>query len=74
MSWVSDLSKLQSCGSDTEITNELYRVKLQALAKKVNQQRLYRFYDQLNFNLLHSSIAVNEQLLWESLLLSWDNL
>ena len=74
MSWVSDLSKLQSCGAETEITNEQYRVKLQVLAKKVNQQRLYRFYDQLNFNLLHSSIAVNEQLLWESLLLSWDNL
>ncbi len=74
MSWVSDVSKLQSCGAETEITNEQYRTSLQALAKKVNQQRLYRFYDQLNFNLLHSSIAVNEQLLWESLLLSWDNL
>ena len=74
MSWVSDVSKLQSCGAETEITNEQYRIPLQVLAKKVNQQRLYRFYDQLNFNLLHSSIAVNEQLLWESLLLSWDNL
>ena len=74
MSWVSDVSKLQSCGAETEITNEQYRSSLQMLAKKVNQQRLYRFYDQLNFNLLHSSIAVNEQLLWESLLLSWDNL
>ena len=74
MSWVSDVSKLQSCGAETEITNELYRITLQVLAKKVNQQRLFRFYDQLNFNLLHSSIAVNEQLLWESLLLSWDNL
>ncbi len=60
--------------SDTDITNEQYRVKLQVLAKKVNKHRLYRFYDTLNFNLLHSSIAVNEQLLWESLLLSWDNL
>ncbi len=74
MSWVSDVSKLQSCGAETEITNEQYRITLQVMAKKVNQQRLYRFYDQLNFNLLHSSIAVNEQLLWESLLLSWDNL
>jgi DNA polymerase-3 subunit delta' len=74
MSWVSDLTKLKSCGMEAEITNEQYRKKLQVLAKKVNQQRLYRFYDQLNFNLLHSSIAVNEQLLWESLLLSWDNL
>jgi len=74
MSWVSDVSKLQSCGAETKITNEQYRSSLQMLAKKVNQQRLYRFYDQLNFNLLHSSIAVNEQLLWESLLLSWDNL
>jgi len=31
-------------------------------------------FDQLNFNLLNSSISVNEQLLWENLLLSWDNL
>ena len=74
MSWALDVSKLQSCGAETEITNEQYRSSLQVLAQKVNQQRLYRFYDQLNFNLLHSSIAVNEQLLWESLLLSWDNL
>lgn len=72
--WVSDLTRLMSCGPEVEITNELYRVKLQALAKRVNQQRLFHFHDQLNFNLLHSSIAVNEQLLWENLLLSWDNL
>ena len=74
LSWVSDLSRLLACGPETGIINEQYRVKLQALAKKVNEQRLFRFYDQLNFNLLHSSIAVNEQLLWENLLLSWDNL
>jgi len=74
MTWTSDLSRLTTCGLDADITNEQYRTKLQALANKVNQQRLFRFYDQLNFNLLHSSIAVNEQLLWENLLLSWDNL
>jgi DNA polymerase-3 subunit delta' len=74
LSWVSDLTKLISCGPDTDIINVPYRTKLQELAKKVNQQRLFRFHDQLNFSLLHSSIAVNEQLLWENLLLSWDNL
>ena len=74
MSWATDLARLLSCGAEAQITNEQYRSNLQKLAKKVNQQRLYRFYDQLNFNLLHSSIAVNEQLLWENLLLSWDNL
>jgi DNA polymerase-3 subunit delta' len=74
LSWASDLSKLVSCGPEVEIINDQYRDKLQALANKVNQQRLFRFYDQLNFNILHASIAVNEQLLWENLLLSWDNL
>lgn len=74
LAWASDLAKLQSCGTQTQITNEQYRLKLQKLAKKVNKQRLYSFVDQLNFNLLHSAIAVNEQLLWENLLLSWDNL
>jgi DNA polymerase-3 subunit delta' len=73
-SWASDLTKLISCGPETGIINEQYRAGLQALAKKVNPQRLFRFYDQLNFNVLHASIAVNEQLLWENLLLSWDDL
>ncbi len=74
MSWALDVSKLQLCGVESEITHEQHRAKLQALAKKINPQRLHQFYDQLNFNLLHSTIAVNEQLLWENLLLSWDNL
>lgn len=74
LSWTSDLSRMIACGPETEIINSQYRAKLQALSKKVNQQRLFRFHDQLNFNVLHASIAVNEQLLWENLLLSWDNL
>jgi len=74
LSWASDLTKIQACGADASITNEQYRKQLQALANKANQQRLFRFYDQLNFNVVHASIAVNEQLLWENLLLSWDNL
>jgi len=74
LGWASDLTRLLSCGPDATISNELHRIKLQAIAKKVDQQRVFRFHDQINFNLLHSSIAVNEQLLWENLLLSWDNL
>lgn len=74
LSWASDLTKLKACGADASITNEQHRNKLLALANKVNQQRLFRFHDQINFNVLHASIAVNEQLLWENLLLSWDNL
>ncbi len=74
LSWTSDLTKLAACGSECQIINEQHRKPLQQLSKKANQQRLYRFQDQLNFNILHSSIAVNEQLLWENLLLSWDNL
>ena len=74
LSWVSDLGKIQVCGPDSEIVNEQYRRQLQALAKKVSSQRLFRFHEQLNFNLTHSAITLNEQLLWENLLLSWDNL
>ncbi len=74
LSWTSDLSRMIACGPDTEIINSQYRSKLQVLSKKVNQQRLFRFHDQLNFNIQHASIALNEQLLWENLLLSWDNL
>jgi DNA polymerase III subunit delta' len=74
LSWTSDLSRMIACGPQTNIINDQYRNKLQALAARVNRQRLFRFHDQLNFNVLHASIAVNEQLLWENLLLSWDNL
>ncbi len=74
MRWTSDLSKLMACGPDADIINTEYRENLNKLAKKANQQRLFRFYDQLNFNVQHVSIAVNEQLLWENLLLSWDSL
>ena len=74
LNWVSDLSKIVACGSQASIVNETHRNMLKIRAKKVDIQRLYRFQDQINFNLLHSSIAVNEQLLWENLLLSWDNL
>jgi DNA polymerase-3 subunit delta' len=74
LSWTSDLTKLAAGATECNIINEQHRNQLQTLAQKINQQRLYRFHDQLNFNIQHSSIAVNEQLLWESLLLSWDNL
>jgi len=74
LSWTSDLTRLMSCGPGANIINEQNRENLVKLSRKVDQQRLFRFYDQLNFNVLHSSIAVNEQLLWENLLLSWDNL
>ena len=74
LGWVADLAKLRSCGPGAEIINEQMRDRLQAIAARTNEQRLFRFYDQLNFNLMHSSISLNEQLLWENLLLSWDNL
>lgn len=73
-SWVSDLCKLHLCGPDTEIVNEQYRRQLQALASRADTQRLFRFHEQLNFNISHSAITLNEQLLCENLLLSWDNL
>lgn len=72
--WVSDLARLIQCDANCDIINQQYRSKLETLANKVKQQRLFRFQEQLNFNISHSSIAVNEQLLWENLLLSWDNL
>lgn len=72
--WTTDLSRLLSCGDDAELVNEASRTQLQALANKADRQRVFRFYDQLNFNISHAAIAVNEQLLWENLLLSWDNL
>lgn len=74
LNWASDLSKMLACGTETKIVNEQHRNLLKIRSKKINPHRLFRFHDQLNFNLRYSSIAVNEQLLWENLLLSWDSL
>lgn len=74
LTWACDVSKIQACGATADIVNEQERVKLQVLAERAKPQHLFQFYDQLNFNLLNSSIAVNEQLLWENLLISWDQL
>jgi len=74
LSWIYDLTRLATCGPDTNIFNDPHRSQLQALANKANPQRLFHFHEQLNFNVQHASIALNEQLLWENLLLSWENL
>jgi len=78
LDWVSDLVRLIAgvCGAETglEIVNEDYRDHLLRRAKKVNARRVFEYYDQICSYMRADGIALNSQLLWENLLISWDEL
>jgi len=75
LDWVSDLVRLRQLGADdARLVNEDHRQALQAYARKLNNQRLFELYDQITAYIRAESIALNAELLWESLLLSWQGL
>ena len=73
LDWVCDLGRLQTCGSDVELVNEDQRRSLEALAKRADRGRLFGLIDQINTQLKAEGIALNPQLLWENLVISWEN-
>lgn len=75
LDWVSDLVRLhQLSAAEPRLVNEDHRRALQAYARQVNSQRLFALYDQVTGYIRAGSIALNAELLWESLLLSWQGL
>jgi DNA polymerase-3 subunit delta' len=75
LDWVSDLVRLkQLSASEVSLVNEEHRVALQSYADQADAQRLFGLYDQITGYLRADSIALNAELLWESLLLSWQGL
>ena len=73
LDWTSDLIKIQQSEQAT-LVHESARKSLISIASRANPARLYGFYDTLCEAIRQESIALNAQLLWENLLISWDNI
>ena len=73
LDWVCDLGRLLTCGSGVELVNEDQRKALEARAREADTGRVFGLIDQINALLKAEGIALNLQLLWENLLISWDN-
>jgi hypothetical protein len=74
LDWVSDLGRLLACGHDAELVNEDQRKMLEACARKANTASVFGLHDQISELMKAEGIALNLQLLWENLLISWDNI
>ena len=74
LDWVSDLGRLKTCGSDAELVNEDQRSVLENSARQADTVRIFRLTDQINELIRAEGIALNQQLLWENLLISLDNI
>lgn len=72
--WVSDLVRLKTIGSDAELVNEDQRKALEARARHAHKDRVFGLQDQICELMKAEGIALNLQLLWENLLISWENL
>ena len=71
--WVSDLGRLLTLGSEADLVNEDQRKVLEARAIKADTGRVFGLQDQIFELMKAEGIALNLQLLWENLLISWDN-
>jgi DNA polymerase-3 subunit delta' len=82
LGWVSDAIRISldagvsTDGSDTggRLINIAHAQALKHMIAGVSISRLYWFYDEIQKQRRLESIALNEQLLWENLLLSWKQL
>ena len=72
LDWVSDLGRLLTIGRGAELVNEDQRKALEARAGTADSGRVFSLHDQITALLKAEGIALNLQLLWENLLISWD--
>lgn len=72
--WVSDLGRLLTIGNDAELVNEDQRRSLEARARQADRNKVFGLHEQICELMKSEGIALNSQLLWENLLISWDNL
>ncbi len=73
LDWVCDLGRLLTCGSAAELVNEDQRKLLEARASGAHTGKVFGLYDQICELKKADGIALNPQLLWENLLISWEN-
>jgi DNA polymerase-3 subunit delta' len=74
LDWVSDLGRLLTCGSGTELVNEDQRKALEVRAMRADAARVFELHDKIYALIKAEGIALNLQLLWENLLISWENI
>lgn len=74
LDWVSDLGRLLTIGADATLVNEDQRKVLMARARRADKRRVFGLHDQIYDLIRAEGIALNPQLLWENLLISWENL
>ena len=74
LDWISDLGRLLTCGNDAELVNEDQRKALEARARHADTGKVFDLHDQVNSLIKAEGIALNLQLLWENLLISWENI
>ncbi|MCK4918730.1 MAG: DNA polymerase III subunit delta' [Candidatus Pacebacteria bacterium] len=72
--WVSDLLKLIHYGQNCNLVNQDYRKELIELSLKLQSVLLYQLLDQIIKFRKVQSIPLNTQMLWEDLLISWEQL
>lgn len=74
LDWTADLVRLKQYDTEAQIINEDFRDSLQKLAKQADIKRIFAYYDLICDYIRQDAISLNPQLLWENLLISWDNL
>lgn len=73
-SWISDIVKYAHGGEAEQSQNPDLKKPLQALAERLELQRLHRFYDALLLARSQLTTQVNPQLLLEHILVDWTQL
>ncbi len=74
LDWVSDLVRLKNTAGTVSLINEKDRNYLQKIAHKADLKKIFVFHDLIIDYIREESIALNPQLTWENLLISWDSL
>ena len=75
LDWVGDLVRLRQLdGAEARLINQDHSTALRGYASQIEIRRVYELYDQICDLIRAQSIALNAELLWESLLLSWQGL
>lgn len=74
LDWVMDVIRLQHSNSDDSLINVASKKQLHAIASRADSSKLFAIYDSICQAIRHEAIALNAQLLWENLLISWDDL
>jgi len=74
LDWVNDLVRLKNTNFNSAIINEINRPHLNKLAKKSDLKRIFAYNDLIIEYIRKETIALNLQLIWENLLISWDSL